>query len=85
VIFSSGKFAVLLNGVPGWQFHYKRGVRQGDPLSPLIFVLATNLLQSAINKAFSEGSLRDPFSPDYEMDFPVLQHADDTLIIMPAV
>jgi hypothetical protein len=52
VIFESVKSDVLLNGVPGRQFSCRRGVRQGDPLSPLIFVLDVDLIQSAINGAF---------------------------------
>ena len=83
-IFSSGTSAVLLNSVPGKTFHCKRGVRQGDPLSPLLFVLAADLLQSALNFAKNNGLLSLPIPLNHSQDFPILQYADDTLIIMEA-
>jgi hypothetical protein len=42
-ILSTASTAVLLNGVPGKFFKCKRGVRQGDPLFSLLFVLAAEL------------------------------------------
>jgi len=36
-IFSSATSSVLFNGVAGKEFKCRRGVKQGDPLSPLLF------------------------------------------------
>jgi len=52
-ILTTGSSSVLLNGVLGKFFQCKRGVKQGDPLSPLLFVLAADFLQVLINKAAS--------------------------------
>jgi hypothetical protein len=50
-ILSSTSSSVLLNGVPRKPFKCKRGVRQGDPLSPLLFVIVVDLPQSVVNSA----------------------------------
>jgi hypothetical protein len=74
---------VLLNGTPGKQFKCRRGVRQGDPLSPLLFVLAADLLQSIVNQAFHINLLKNPLSCSFGQDYPIVQYANDTLIILP--
>ena len=60
MIFNSRTSSVLLNGAPRKVFHCRRGVRQGGPLSPLLFVLAADLLQSIVNKAKDLGLLKLP-------------------------
>jgi hypothetical protein len=59
-ILSSTTTFVLLNGVPGKSLNCRRGVRQGNPMSPLLFVLGVDLLQSIIKKAHAQGLLQLP-------------------------
>jgi len=63
-------------------FHCKRGVRQGGPLSPLLFVLAADFLQTILNAAKQQGILSLLVNLPHDQDFPILQYADDTLIFM---
>jgi hypothetical protein len=55
-ILSSATSSVLLNGVAGKEFKCRRGVKQGDPLSPLLFAIAADLLQSVINLSMNKGT-----------------------------
>jgi hypothetical protein len=71
-ILSTGTSQVLLNGVPGKTIHCKRGVRQGDPLSPLLFVLAANLLQSLVNEAFQGRLISLPLSSSYGQTYHIV-------------
>jgi hypothetical protein len=74
--------SVLVNGCPTDEFPIERGLRQGDPLSPFLFLLAAegfNILMSAVVGAqmfngYGVGSVGD-------VKLTHLQFADDTLII----
>lgn len=74
---------MLSNGVPSIPCKCKRGVRQGDPLSALLFVLVTDLLQSMINRASTDGLLIHPLENSFGGDYLIVQYADDTLVVMP--
>ena len=78
-ILSTGKTSVLLNGVPGRWINCRRGLRQGDPLSPYLFIIVADVLQRLIREASALGQLVHPIDPS--LPCPVLQYADDTLIL----
>jgi hypothetical protein len=84
MIMTSGSSTILLNGVPGKVIHCRRGVKQCDPLSPLLFVVAANILQSIVNSALQNGILSLPISERCGSDFPIIQYTDDTLLVLEA-
>lgn len=51
---SSGRASVLINGSPSLEFQIKKGVRQGDPMAPFLFVLAMEGLTVSLKEACSQ-------------------------------
>ena len=54
ILLGSASTKVLLNGRPGNRICHARGLRQGDPLSPMLFVLAMEVLGGLIRWAESQ-------------------------------
>ena len=54
---STVRFSILINDTPHGFFRSSRGLRQGDPLSPLLFVLVMEAVGRMLDKAVHEGCL----------------------------
>jgi len=79
---STSTASVLINGSPTYEFPLERGLRQGDPFSPFLFLLAAkglNIMMKAmvatnIYSGYSAGST-NPVTVSH------LQFTDDTLLL----
>jgi len=77
VFYNDTQSTVLVNGHMTPFFYIKSGCRQGDGLSPYIFLLCSQILNIAIN---SNTGIHGITIND--MEYKVLQYADDTTIIL---
>lgn len=75
----SVSFSVLINGSPSGYIKPERGIRQGDPLSPYLFILCANVLFHLMNKAAAERKIQ---GMKISIQSPTVSHllfADDSL------
>ena len=74
-------FMIGYNGTVNGYFKGKRGLRQGDPLSPYLFVIAMNCLSFMLNDAAAQGKVKY-HSRCTKMRLTHLSFADDLLIFI---
>jgi hypothetical protein len=80
---SSARFSVLINGVPSGFFGSSRGICQGDPLSPFLFVLVMEAFSKMLGGFTSRGLILGFSVGTSELDRVIVSHllfVDDTLI-----
>ena len=80
---STVTFSVLINGTPEGFFNSSRGLRQGDPLSPYLFVIGMEAFSRLIHRAVRGGFLSGCRIKGRRGDGALVSHllfADDTLV-----
>ena len=72
----SARSSVIVNGSPTEEFSPEKGVRQGDPLSPFLFILAMEGLNIAMKSAYEKGLFQGIKIPHSETTISHLFYAD---------
>lgn len=80
-ILASARASVLINGSPSKEFQYERGVRQGDPLSPFIFIIAMEAFTFFMNKGCELELFKGFKTPNSGPCLSHLSYADDVMLI----
>ena len=79
---STAKFSILINWSPNGYFGASKGLRQGDPLSPLLFIVVTHILNRMLALAVENQLIAGIQYPNNGPNVTNIQYADDTLIFL---
>ncbi|KAK1650722.1 hypothetical protein QYE76_068527 [Lolium multiflorum] len=79
---SGGQTAVNVNGEIGPFFRNARGVRQGDPLSPILFDFMVDALAAMLSRAKEAGHILGLVRHLIPGGVTHLQYADDTMVMI---
>jgi len=77
----SATVSVLVNGSPTEEFKPSRGLRHGDPLAPLLFIVVAEGLAGLVRQGVKANLLSGIKVGRKEVEIIILQYADDTLFL----
>ena len=77
----TAKHSILVKGSPTKEFRMGKGVRQGDPLSPFLFIIAAEGLSVVFREARQNNLFKGVRFRNSEEEISILQFADDAIIM----
>ena len=81
-IVRGGSVGIKINDDMGSFFQTKKGLRQGDPLSPLLFNIVADMLAILVSRARENGQIEGVVPHLIDGGLSILQYADDTIIFL---
>ncbi|XP_042505579.1 uncharacterized protein LOC122082168 [Macadamia integrifolia] len=80
LILVSARISVLLNGGPVGYFGVEKGLRQGDPISPMLFIIAEEVLCRGLSELLANNSIKALSGPRGAIIPTHILFADDVFI-----
>lgn len=77
---SSPRISILINGSPEGFFSISRGIRQGDPMSPFLYIIMAEALGRAIMKQQVEGKIMGLKASENVPNITHQQFVDNTIL-----
>lgn len=77
-----GSVEIKVNDDIGHYFQTHKGLRQGDPMSPILFNIVADMLAVLIGRAKENGQVGGLVPHLVDVGVSILQYADDTIIFM---
>lgn len=77
---SNSHFSIIINGEAKGFFKSTRGIRQGDPLSPSLFIISAELLSRSLNLLLENTAFAPYVVPKSCSPISHLSYADDVII-----
>ena len=74
--------AINVNNGISHYFQTKKGLRQGDPLSPILFNIVADMLAILIDRAKMDGQIEGVIPHLVDGGLSILQYEDDTILFM---